>query len=138
MMDVGRFIQKIKGFVPELDDVLKVLEKLPDDLTLKEISKAAPFVGDSIKVALHIIEKVYDAKIPVQKRLSLTLMRTMLESASHSLPYSVSNVKVEEVLGDQRDSDFEDIVLELFDQKYNRDIVDEENKLITYLPDHRS
>jgi hypothetical protein len=132
MMDIGRFIQKIKDFIP-IDDVTTVLEKLPDDPTLKEISKDAPFVGGSIKVALHIIEKVYDAKIPVQKRLSLTLMRIMLESARDSLPYSVSNVKVEEVLGDRKDSEFEDIVLELFDQKYNRDIVD---KVITYLPDH--
>jgi hypothetical protein len=61
----------------------------------------------------------------------------MLESARDSIPYSVSNVKVEEVLGDQRDSEFEDIVLDLFDQKYNQgDTVDEENKVITYLPDH--
>lgn len=134
MMNVGRFIQKIKGFIPELDDVLKVLEKLPNDPTLKEISKDAPFVGGSIKLALNIIEKVYDVKIPVQKRLPLTLMRIMLESARDSLPYSVSN---EEVLGDQRDFEFEDIVLELFHQKYNQgDIVDEENKVITYLPDH--
>jgi hypothetical protein len=136
-MDIGRFMQKIKEFI-SIDDVTAVLEKLnSNNSTLKEISKDAPFVGGSIKVALHIIEKVYDAKIPLQKRLSLTLMRIMLESARDSLPYSVSNMKIEDVLGDRTNLEFEDIILELFDKKYNQgDIVDGENRAITYLPDH--
>jgi hypothetical protein len=84
----------------------------------------------SIKVALHIIEKVYDTKIPVQKLLPLTLMRIMLQSAKDSLPYSVSSMKVEEVLGDRTNLEFEDIVLELFDQKYQDDIIGEGNRII--------
>jgi hypothetical protein len=39
------------------------------------------------------------------------------------------------LMDNQRHSEFEDIVLELFDQKYNRKIVDGDNKVITYLPD---
>lgn len=133
-LDVGHFITKIKELIP-MDDVISVLEKLPADPTLKDISKDAPFVGGSIKIALHIIEKVYEKKIPVDKRLSLTLMRIMLESAEDSLPFSVTNVKVEEIVADKGDSDdFENIVLKLFDPKYNQDI--NKTQSITDLPNH--
>jgi len=55
--------------------MLLVLENLnSNDSNLNEISKDAPFVGGTIKIALHIIGKVYEGKVPVQKRLSLTLM----------------------------------------------------------------
>jgi hypothetical protein len=60
-MDIGGFTDKIKKFI-SIDDVTAVLEKIPyDDPTLKEISKDASFVGGSIKIALHILETVYNA-----------------------------------------------------------------------------
>jgi hypothetical protein len=62
----------------------------------------------------------------------------MLESARDSIPYSVSKLKVEEIFDGQDSSKvFENIVLELFDSKYNQeDIISDEGKAITYLPDH--
>jgi hypothetical protein len=96
LFDVKRFIEKFREFIPT-EDVFSILEKLPKDPTLDLVSKNAGTVGDIIKIALHITEKVYEAKVPVEKRLSLTLMRIMLESAKDSLPYSISNLKIEEI-----------------------------------------
>ena len=133
MFDIKRFVGKFRELIPT-DDVVSILEKLPDDPTLNQISESAGTVAGIIKIALHITEKVYEAKVPVEKRLSLTLMRIMLESARDSLPYSILNVKIEEVLDDQPNLGFESIVLELFDPKYNEAV--DEQRIITYLPDH--
>ena len=141
-MDVGRFIEKIKEIIP-IEDITSVLERLPNDPTLMQISENAGTIGGVIKIALHITDKVYKTGVSVDKRLSLTLMRIMLESAVDSLPYSVSNTKVEDILGKKgngRSEEFEKLVLELLDSKYNQYIDNNQRnidaKISTYLPDH--
>jgi hypothetical protein len=117
LFDIKRFIGKIRESIP-LDDVVSILEKLSKDPTLNKISENAGTVGGIIKIALHITEMFYQAKVPEEKRLSLTLIRIMLGSARDSLPYSVSNVKLEEIFDTADPNQFQSIVLELFDAKY--------------------
>jgi hypothetical protein len=133
LFDIKRFIDKFRELIPT-EDVVSILEKLPDDPTLNQISENAGTVGAVIKIALHITEKVYEAKVPVEKRLSLTLMRIMLESAKDSFPYSVSNVKIEDIFDKGSSQEFENIVLELFEKHSNKSV--SKKPIISYLPDH--
>jgi hypothetical protein len=98
LLEVDRFIDKIKKAIP-IDNVVSILEKLPtEDPFLKDISQGAGTVDSIIKIALHLSKKIYAIKIPVGNRLSITLMRIMLESTKVSLLYSFSNIKIEELL----------------------------------------
>lgn len=132
LFEVNRFIDKIKKLIPTAD-IINLLEKLPkEDSFLKEISEGAGTIGGIIKITLHVSEKLYEIKVPVEKRLSITLMRIMLESAKDSLPYSFSNIKIEELLKNKKekpDEEFENIILELFDTTHNE-------ATSNYLPDH--
>ncbi len=56
LMDIGLFIKKIKELVP-MDDVITVLEKLPNNPTLNKISENAGTIGGTIKIVLHITKK---------------------------------------------------------------------------------
>ncbi len=131
LFDFQRFIDKIKNSVP-IDDVIDMLEKLPSDPTFRHISENAGTIGGAIKITLHVTDKVYRAKVPVKKLLSLALIRIMVESAKDSIPYSVSNFKIDEIFSKESNSEeFEDIVLELFDSRDNTD-----EGMIDYLPYH--
>jgi hypothetical protein len=142
MFDVKRFIERLQQNIP-FDEVTSLLGRLSDDPTLKLISENAGSIGDIIKIILKITEKIYDSKVSADKRLSIVLMRIMLESAKDSLPYIASNTKIKDIVNDDENSfgkDFENIVLELFDSKYYNDIENNSNKesstKISTIPDH--
>jgi hypothetical protein len=112
LFDVKNFIDRIKALIP-VDDVVAALEKLPID----EISQNAGTYGGIFKIALIITEKAYQNVVPVEKRLSLTLMRIMIRK--DSFPYSVSSIKIDDILSKEKTTDeFGNIVLEMFDPKY--------------------
>ena len=114
LFDVKHFIDRIKALIP-VDDVVGALEKLPID----EISQNAGTYGGIFKIALLITEKAYQNVVPVEKRLSLILMRIMIQSAEDSFPYSVSSIKIDDIFSKEKTSDeFGDIVLKIFDSKY--------------------
>src|SRR3954471_12679926 len=103
MFDVKRFIEKLQQNIP-LDNITILLGRLPKDSTLNIISENAGSIGDIIKIILEITEKLYDSKVPADRRLSITLMRIMLESAKCSLPYLVSNTKVKDIVNGNKNS----------------------------------
>ena len=127
LFDVKHFINRIKELIP-VDDVVETLERLPID----QISENAGTYGGIIKIALLVTEKAYQKVVPVEKRLSLSLMRIMIESARDSLPYSVSNIKIDEIFSKESSSDeFGNIILELFDSNASANRV-----TVEYFPDH--
>jgi uncharacterized protein YjbI with pentapeptide repeats len=136
-LKLDEFVQKIKEIIPINDQISEILEKIPNDKALKQISDNAPFVGGIIKIVLTVIEKVYEAKVPPQKRLPFTIMRILLKSAENSLPYA-ADMKVEEFFGNKGNTDkFENIVLELFDPRYEDNIMlGQDTEKITDLRDH--
>jgi uncharacterized protein YjbI with pentapeptide repeats len=133
MFDIQRYIYKFKQAI-NVDEVVKILEKLPQDSALQQISQNAGLVGSIINVGVHVIEKIYESKIPIQTRLSFTLTRMMLESAKDSLQFD-SDVKIENILTEDKDSEeMENIVVESLNPKYYEDTY--ARNAITYLPDH--
>jgi len=129
LFDLKRFIDKFKQKV-NIDEIIRILEKLPQDPSLQQVSQNAGFVGGILKVGLEITEKVYEAKVPLHTRLSFTLMRIMLESANDSLKL-VSSSNAEKILGEDRDSKgIEDAVID------SARPLESEEASWNYLPDH--
>jgi uncharacterized protein YjbI with pentapeptide repeats len=124
MFNLKRYIEKFKKFV-DVDEVVKLLEKLPNDPALQQISQNAGLVGGIINIGLQITEKVIDAKIPIETRLSFTLMRIMLESTRDSLQFT-SNVNIEKFLNEEADAEqMENAVVEFFNPRYKRETYDD-------------
>ncbi len=142
MFDVKRFLEKFNEVVP-IDNIQSILEKLKEP-ELHLISENAGTIGGIIKIILHIADKIYTAKVPVYTRLSFILMRILLESANDSLPYSVSKTNLKDIISEKENGfdvdGFGNIILELFDSKYDLDTDDNQKntdfKISAYLPDH--
>jgi len=141
MFDVKRFIESLQKYLPYID-IANLLGKLSDNPTLKIIAENNGSIGNLIQLLMTITKEIYDSKVSPDKRLSIILMRIMLESAKDSLPFIASNTKIKDFINNNENEfvkNFENIVLDLFDSKYY-DNSDGNNKesctKISTIPDH--
>jgi hypothetical protein len=124
---------------------MKLLAKLTSNESLKMISENTGTIGYVITIVLKISEELYYSQVPEDKRLLIILMKIMLKSAQNSLPYTVSNTSLKDIVSnnvDTYDIAFENIVLDLFEPNHFKDIDGIQNTSITKnstipdIPDH--
>jgi hypothetical protein len=142
MFDVEHFINKLKEVV-ETDEIIRIIEKLPNDPSLKEISSNAGLFGGIIKVGLKLTEKVYESKVPVEIRLKFIILRILLESAQEAVKFD-SKIDIKGLLKPIDASITENIIAELLDldltskQEYLETIYLQNHPVIAKFRDHLS
>jgi hypothetical protein len=102
-------LDRIERVVP-INDIATLFEKISDDSTYKAFKNAGT-IGSIFDIILQLTYVIYTTAINIYKRLSFVLVRMMLESAQNSLPYSVINTKVTEIISNKGKDFIEDFEL---------------------------